>query len=264
MNKRVIVLLSLLAASVAQAQVLSVTSAKRSIRGFAFGFDHDFNNGQEVTDQTLAPAGEWISEVAADLHDYYGYAVGKGQAYEESQIGPQALSFTVDVMATTAGNHFQADSSGRGEYSVSFSLAEKVRFVARAHADVTSGYNLASVRLTSGGVTKVAAVADYGGSQSVEETGWLDAGSYQLSGEAEAQAYGTSGQPDLQFGNVECDFQIYHAADYDLDGDVDSTDIKQFGNDFLAGATSADFDGDGDTDQADFKAFRITWIQAQG
>lgn len=169
---------------------------------------------------------------------------------------------TLDVWAEVYGNLFSADSLGRGDYEVSFQVAEKVRYRVIAHADTDVGYNMSSVRLhgASGNVFQLS--GDYGGYVSLTQAGWIDAGSYTLDGEAEVQAYGGSGSPDLQTGNAECDFKIFHAADYDMDGDVDATDKSLFKADYLAGDSDADFDGDGDTDVQDWKKFRKAWNNA--
>lgn len=255
---RTTMLLALLAAA-ADAQTLTVTQADRSLYAQAFGYDYEFNDGISDSASNTALSGEWIDAVDADLDDYYGIPVGRGQAYQESQIDPSSLSFTLDVQAEAYGNLFQSDSLGRGDYEVTFTTTEKVRYAAVAHADTSYGYNTSSVRLSGAGGTVFQVNGDYGGWVTLTQAGWIDAGSYTLDGEAEVQSYAPSGSPDAQSGNAECDFKLFHAADYDLDGDVDYADKSSFKADYLAGEEAADFDGDGDTDLSDWRRFKKAW-----
>jgi hypothetical protein len=241
---------------------LTVIDADRVVRGVAYGYDWEYNDGYEVVFTNDAASGEWIETAAADLSDWWGYPVGYGACYQESQIDPSSLYFTLDTTAETYGNHYWADATGRGDYHVTFSVAKKVRYAVRAHADVTYGYNESSVRLAGSAGTVFSCAAYQGDNVSLEKFGWIAAGTYTLDGVSEVFAYGGYGWLDEQAGNAECEFRIFDAADYDMDGDVDGADKSKFKADYLAGKPGADFDFDGDTDVTDWNLYRSAWNQA--
>lgn len=258
--KTLIVAIGMLASAPAFAQVLNVTEGTRTAEASAFGYDYDFNNGILLKDQSVALSGRWLVNLDADLHDYYGYAVGRGTAVEQSTIDADTLAFTIDVTASTAGNHFQADANGKGTYHVKFDVHEKVRYVATAHVEVSiDGYNTSTVALTTNTGIIFALSANPGQSKSLTTRGWLEIDEYVLDGAAEVFAYGTHGSPDAEQGNATGELQIFLAADYDADGDVDLADKQKFERDYLNGEDDADFQGDGDTDLADWLDFRRTW-----
>lgn len=156
-----LVLLAL--APVAGAQNLNVTDADRSLYAQAFGYDYEFNDGTSDSASTAATSGEWIDSVDADLYEWYGSHVGRGQAYQESQIDPDSLYFTLDVWADAYGNLFQSDALGRGDYEVTFTTTEKLRYIVYAHADTSYGYNTSSVRLSGAAGTEFQVDGSYGG-----------------------------------------------------------------------------------------------------
>ncbi len=254
--------IGVLVSAPAFAQVLDVTEGTRTAEASAFGYDYDFNNGVLLKDHSFALSDRWVANLDADLHDYYSYAVGRGTAVQESTIGVDALSFTIDVTASTAGNHFQADASGKSGYRAQFDVHQKVRYVVFVHAEVShDGYNTAHVALTTDTDNVFALSAGPGQSKSLNQKGWLEVDEYILDGAAEVFAYGTHGSPDSQQGNAACELRIFLAADYDADGDVDLADKQKFERDHLSGEDAADFDGDGDTDSVDLLDFRRTWKQ---
>lgn len=245
----------------ARAQSLVVTDSNRTLEASAFGFDYEYDDGLLLNDAAPGPTGAWSSALDADLVDYWSYDVARGRAAEDSLIAADKISFQLDASATTAGNHFSADASGSAACEVSFTLPRKVRYQVDLSAQITYGYNDATVILSRSSGPVFGIQVYQVGQDSLQQVGWLDAGDYDLAGGLHVSAYGTHDSPDAQSGQASCAFRIFHAADFDLNGRLELVDIFAFSTALIAGGDEADFDGDGDADSADFVGFMRAWKQ---
>ena len=253
----------LASASGLAAQQLQVLDAQREVSAFAYGYDYDFNDGEEDALTNLAPTGDWVEMAMVDLQDYYGVPVGTATSYQESDILQNRLEVSLEVTATTAGNLFQEDSAGVGSYHVQFAVGQDVRYRIDAWADVTYGYNSASIVLDDDpnafGSLFGLYVGQFG-SDDDSQTGWLVPGTYTLEVDAEVQAFSNNNfRPLPQAGHAEASFRVYHAGDFDLDQDVDRADLAGFLGTYLLGSTAADYDGDGGVTPADKVGFLGAW-----
>lgn len=246
--------------SLAGAQVIDVTNALRAVEAETHGFDYEYDDGILVTAQSAAQSGVWNEVRSADQVDYWGGAVGVATANETSSIDVDALSVECESTATTAGNHFSADSRAECAFEVHFQLQERVRYSADFFAESTPGYNTAHVALAfDQGPTISAANGDYGATVSVSSSGWLQPGDYVLRAASESFAYGTHGQSDAQVGRCDAELRVFHALDYRMDGDVTRLDRRDFRRAYLIGHPSADFDENGVTNLADWVAYVVAW-----
>jgi hypothetical protein len=262
MKSPLLVSLALFAAGSAQAQSLTVVEASRAVAVQSFGHDWDFDDGLQLSDSTRSLSGPWQRSLLGDLDDWYDYDVAEALAVQDSDLSTLALRFLLTASADTAGNHFQADSSASSTFSARFDLAQFVRYRFGAQAHSTPGYNEARVRLAGASSPVHDLDGSYGGAQAANGCGWLVAGQYLLTGKAEAFAAGGSGSPDAQSGLARCAFEVFEAADYELDRDVDPADHAAFVADFLAGHPGADLDGDGSVEVADLRQFEELWKSA--
>jgi hypothetical protein len=262
MNRLMTISLCWLSSSaLSSAQAIDVTGALRAVESEVHGFDYEYDDGLSDTSQSTAFAGDWNAVSISDLVDYWGFAVGTGTADQQSSIEATALALDCEATATTAGNHFSADSRAECSFEVSFQLAERARFDADFFAESTLGYNTARVELAiDQGPTLRAVVGDYGTSDALLAKGWLPAGDYVLRASCEAFAYGSHNQPDAQVGRCSADLRTFHELDYHMDGRVTRIDRRDFRRAYLVGHPSADFDENGVTNLADWIAYRIAYL----
>ena len=247
--------------ALSSAQAIDVTSALRSVESETHGFDYEYDDGLLDTAQTTAIAGAWNAVSLSDQVDYWGFAVGSATADQQSSIELDALALECESTATTAGNHFSADSRAECSFEVHFQLQERVRFDADFFAESSSGYNTASVVLAvDQGPTLHAVTADYGSIDALVATGWLPAGDYVLRASSEAFAYGTHNQTDAQVGRCTAELRVFHELDYHMDGRVTRIDRRDFRRACLVGHPSADFDENGVTNLADWAAYTVAYL----
>ena len=259
---RLSLLLALLSGT-AGAQALDVTEGTRTAEVQAFGFDYDFDDGLQQKDFNFELQGPWSADLVGDLDDYYGFDVADARATQVSGVAPTLLECDLDAVTSAAGNHFLADSAAETGYSVQFEAHEQVRYRFAADAETVPGYNEARVSLTREGVALADLDVSYqGGGDSVLQVGWLPVGEYVLDAFASSMAFGSSGQPGSAQAAVEARLEVFHAADYDLDGAVTLFDVYAFVDDILAGDLATDFDGDGVLTLLDWFGFRDAWLGA--
>jgi hypothetical protein len=253
--------LCLFALAAGDAPAITVTSSARSTGATASGVDAGFDQALDLRDSDGGAAGEWVSDLDADLHDGGGAPVARGRSYQESQIEASSLYFTLDVSAATSGLHQESEAGGSGAFQAVFEAGRLLRYAVRAHADLSSGPSAGAslVRLEGAAGAVFELAPEPGGAQDLLTSGWLVAGSYALVGRADAVASGTPGAPKAQSGNAECDLALYAAGDFDLDGDVDLLDRGAYLVAYGAGERAADLDGDGRLALADLAAFARAW-----
>ncbi len=94
---------------VIEAQYIDVTTSSRTATASAYGFDYEYDDGIYLSTVAPTPTGEWISDLDADLGDYWGYAVGRGQAFHKSLLDGDELHF--DLVASTSTARTRSESS---------------------------------------------------------------------------------------------------------------------------------------------------------
>lgn len=246
------------------AQSITLLEAHRAVSASAFGYDYDYDDGLLFTDETDATDGEWNPTVDADLIDWWQVPVAHGVAHQKSRLDDHVLAFGLTADASTAGLHFREDANGTGDGSVHFVVPQRMRFSFAGRVEVTTGYNTASVTLRDTTSTIFSLLARYGGEESTETSGWIDAGTYRLEAHLEVFAFGTHGTSEAHSGRADVDLRLGHVADFDVDGDVDVIDVVTFRLAHLTGDPAADFDGDGDVERSDWREFLAAWREGSG
>lgn len=249
---------------------LSAVAALRSTEGEVHGYDYEFDDATFQSESDTSLAGTWNGATDADFQDYYGVPVGRGLAVQDSTITSDRLLFDLDTTASTAGNLFSEDSRAKSVFEVTFTTTTVTRFSLNAQAALTLGYNEANVELypASAPNQEIAELHLLGGLGSgtgaISESGWLPAGTYVLRVDCEAFAgLGSMGNADSQNANVLGGLVLYHACDFDHDGDVDLDDRQAFLQEWAQGDDElTDMDGDGDSDRFDAIGFILRWRRA--
>lgn len=245
----------------ANAQLLDIESALRSVETETHGFDYEYDDGILITAQSQTPIGPWVESRVADQVDYWGFDVATARADQSSAVGTDVIELDASVMTNTAGQHFSADARAESAFEVHFTLTDRLRFDASFAAQSTLGYNTANVSLRlEQGPTLVTAQGDYGATDSSSASGWLAPGSYVLSASTEAFAYGTHNQSVAHSGQCTALLNVFHELDYNRDGFVLRRDGREFQRAYFLGHPSADFDDNGTVDAQDWIAFAAAWV----
>lgn len=243
---------------------VDITSTDRVARGAGYGFDYEFDDGEEDVVRDSSAITDWTGVAIVDHDDWWAFDVADADALHESHVSGRRVACDFVLTASTFANHFIEDGSATADLDVAFEATERMRFYAYAATALTLGYGESRARV-DGPNGAVFAVASYQGDSAEEEaTGWIDVGSYTVDAHASAFAYGDQQFSETQTASLEFELLLRHAADWDLDGDVDASDASGFHASLAGGATTADFDGDGDTDADDGAAFDAAWAAAQG
>ena len=239
------------------AQTIDVTSTERDYQLIATGYDYEFDDGVGASDATTA-AGVWEQDVSVDLQDWYGADVSRGRAFHESDVFSTGIVADLSAESETLGSGmFYADAWSETQLVTSFDVNDRVRYSFEVSATTTdAGYAVATVSLSSGSGNLAYVRVWAGDAESESQIGWLQAGSYTLDALAEAVAIDGA---ELSQTDIQLALRTYHAADFEMDGDVDRRDRGRFKQAYLAGSPLADFDGDGDTDPTDWNLFRLAW-----
>lgn len=236
-----------------------VTSLSRTVYGQAIGFDWEYDDGASDQDETTATSGAWTGVADADLVDYWDVPVGRGLAAQTTSVDAGGFLFDLASDATARGNHFQADALAEAECAATLEVPARVRVLVIAATDASGGYDAAELELREvGGPALVRAATSpwVSAPSDVQFVGWLAPGSYEFTCSTSAMAYTSGAQPeDVRFADVQGALRWFHAADFQLDGDVDRSDLLSFRNAWYASDSSADFDGDGQVTYADLVGF---------
>jgi hypothetical protein len=224
-------------------------------------FDYEYDNGVQDIDDDTSPLTTTTLDAHVDHSDYYGVPIGTAAATHESHLGARVLSATMTTSANVEGNLFSEDAAGSANLRLEFTLSGRSRFAANASAGTTLGYSESFVHLSRAGQTLFTMGAYNGSSDSEGASGWLEAGTHRLEAYATARAFAPA-VPDT--ATLDLTIQLFHLADFDLDGDVDQDDLADYDFEYTDGSPDADVDGDGDTDTDDRALFDAAWSAATG
>lgn len=248
------------------AQSVTITAASRSVETLAFGYDWDFNNGEQDVAQSTATSGVFDDLVFVDLDEWYGGHVGTGTGTIDSNLSPTAIEASFDLYASCLNTGvYQADCSSVGLLDVDFTATTRVRAKVSFEAFCYDDYSWALASLhkvgASGSILSLQVFGNDDGG--LGTTTWLQVGDYQVDGEANCGAFGTYGTSDDSTCVLNASVLLYHEADYNADGHVNTADRTAFLAAYNAGSLAADFDGNGLLKKADKTQFLASWNAAK-
>ena len=242
---------------------MDILSAERQMLVIACGFDYEFNDCAGDNVFSTATSGFYDQNVTADLDDYYAgdIADASGQLFSNITSNRIELEYFADCTVSDAGI-FSADAGVQGETTVEFEVLDDVRVVFEGYAEgYEPGYFVAGASLREVGGPSIASFAVQGeGDDGAQFTGWLYAGTYEVSGSIDA---GTASVTVDAAGELSLSFRVYHKTDFNTDGTINRADRDAFITEFRARTDAADYNGDGVTDRDDRVAFIADWRVAK-
>ncbi len=242
--------------------VVRISAATRDVLASAYGYDYEFDDGVMESEESLELYGGFEAHAFADLWDWWGGHVSTARVDHLSDLTPTRIvtDMSADALADDCSVHY-GDAWAQSHTDVDFTiLDQQVRMRLSASAStLESGYSVGTVFLYSGSDNLIWIREFEGGAAQVEELGWLHPGSYQLTSAAEATIIVGYGETDHAHTDVHFELEVFHAADMDLDRDVDRADARRFRDLWRAGDPGADFDGDAEVDRDDAYGYRDAW-----
>lgn len=222
-------------------------------------FDYEYDDGVQDIDEDASPLTTTTLVAHVDHQDYYGVPIGVADATHVSNLGARTISAQMSASASVEGNLFSEDAGGAANLRIEFALAHRSRFTANAYATTSPGYSQSFVSLSHDGQTLFTMGAYDGSFESNGASGWLETGTHRLEAYSNALAF-TAGVQDN--AGLDLTIQLYHLADFDLDGDVDQDDLADYEYEYADGSLDADVNGDGDADADDRALFNAAWNAA--
>lgn len=248
MTRTTLALALLAGAPAALAADVQITAATRTVEAQAIGYDWEFYGGDNDTQTSDAPLGDFDATAFVDVQEWYGGQVGTGTAIIDSTVSADEIIASFDLFAACDNvGVFQADAYAIGTIDVDFAVVNTVRATVSFEAFCYDDYAWAFANLrNTGSLQQVLSLTIFGDDDGgVNLTTWLQPGTYELTGEGNAFAFGTYGTFDDAPTLLNIVVRFYDAADYNTDGKVTAADRTAFLAAYNAGSPAADFDGNG-------------------
>lgn len=251
-------------AGMASAQSIDITSTYRAYSLFASGYDYEFDEYLYVLRDTNDLTAPWNQSETMVLDDYYGVEVSRAFAEHTSELSDRGMSASMtSVGSSDPAPYFRTDAGGNNVFESQFEVARRVRY--RMSLDIQTsleGYSVVTGYMV-GPQGPFFSLQVFGGDDEGRfESGWLQVGSYNVDLELDAGILLTHGESEACTTTTDFELEIFDAADFDMDEDVDRDDRQAFRQAFAAGSPNADVDGDGDTDGRDRRLFMRAWMNS--
>ena len=242
---------------------MDILSANRQMLVIACGFDYEFNDCAGDNVSSSATSGFYDQSVIADLNDWYGGDISDASGDIFSNITDNRIELEYFAnCSVTDGGIFSADAGVQGSTEVEFEVLDDVRVVFEGYAEsYEPGYFVAGASLREVGGPVISSFFVAGeGDDGVSFTGWLYAGTYEVSGDIDA---GTASVTVDAAGELSLSFRVYHKTDFNTDGVINRTDRDAFIAEYRNRTAAADYNGDGVTNRDNRVSFINDWRAAK-
>lgn len=215
------------------------------------------SDGADAEDLTALTT--FVADGAIALPVPDGAALANATGHHASVVGARRVTASLASTAHASGNLHDRVSRARSELWLEFELTARSRATFTVDAFAESGLSQSVFVVLADDAQLFNTTASNGEFESETWSGWLEPAAYTLiaSNIAQVQLSGAD-----TTGSLDVDLRLLHAADVDLDGDVDGEDLALFAVEFALASPAVDLDGDGDVDGVDQQLFDDAYAAA--